>query len=274
MHRTYFQPHPALKEYVEDICLAYHNFSDDSTISPFYTYAPSHTRFLCFHLHDTLKVKKQTGAFENRARALLIGPHNMPVHLDLGNRHKSIVIVLKPCGMYRLLGMPLTEMLNVDCDAGLLLGPQIDELVDRLMTEKKDDEKINIVQHYLLKKLNHLKPALPFDEAITALVNSHGNLSIEQIAAQSCLSLRQFERKCLERVGFSPKFFSRMIRFSKAYRFKECFPEKSWTEIAYRFGYYDQMHLIREFKKFYGFAPGCLDEDLIAHSIKFNSLER
>ena len=32
-------------------------------------------------------------------------------------------------------------------------------------------------------------------------------------------------------------------------------PEKTWTSIAYECGYFDQMHLIKDFKAFTGFTP-------------------
>ena len=94
------------------------------------------------------------------------------------------------------------------------------------------------------------------------LLHKNGNVPIEKIASLACLSLRQFERVCKERVGFSPKLFSRLIRFSSAYRMRENFPLLSWTSIAYDCGYFDQMHLIRDFKEFTGVAPGVIQKEL------------
>jgi methylphosphotriester-DNA--protein-cysteine methyltransferase len=54
--------------------------------------------------------------------------------------------------------------------------------------------------------------------------------------------------------GFSPKLFSRIIRFQSAlnhYGKKE----KKLTEIAYDAGYYDQSHFIQDFKEFSGHSP-------------------
>src|SRR5678815_1036701 len=99
------------------------------------------------------------------------------------------------------------------------------------------------------------KRALPFDKAMLELLRLNGNTPIEQIASLACLSIRQFERVSKERVGFSPKLFSRLVRFSSAYRMRENFPLLSWTSIAYDCGYFDQMHLIRDFKEFAGVAP-------------------
>ena len=32
-------------------------------------------------------------------------------------------------------------------------------------------------------------------------------------------------------------------------------PRRLWTEIAHEFGYYDQMHLVRDFETFAGESP-------------------
>ncbi|MEJ7663659.1 MAG: helix-turn-helix domain-containing protein [Hymenobacter sp.] len=96
---------------------------------------------------------------------------------------------------------------------------------------------------------------------------------MERLAAAACLSVRQFERKSYERLGFSPKLYSRMIRFSHAYKYKECAPHTSWTEIAHRCGYFDQMHFIRDFKFFTGYAPGILTEEEVRKSVLFRTLE-
>ncbi len=64
-----------------------------------------------------------------------------------------------------------------------------------------------------------------------------------------------------------------MVRFSEAYRFKDRNPYIPWTEIAHNFGYYDQTHLIRDFRRFAGVNPNTLREDAIWNSVRLNSLD-
>jgi transcriptional regulator GlxA family with amidase domain len=69
------------------------------------------------------------------------------------------------------------------------------------------------------------------------------------------VSLRQFERQFLERIGTSPTTFIRQARFAKALRLKRTHPALNWSSIAYECGYFDQMHLIRDFKQFTSATP-------------------
>lgn len=273
MFYTYYAPHPALLEFIDSIFVLNVSFTPGVGLSPIYPFVPTHNRFLCFYLDDQVKVKKQTGDFVVRARSIIIGPQLTPVTLDLGQNHQAVVVNLKPAGMYRLLGIPMAELVDCDFDARLVIGKEIEELLDRLQEAQTSQERNAITQRYLLWKLDQLKPALPFDLAMLQLVHASGNLPIEYVASQACLSVRQFERKSYERLGLPPKIFGRMIRFSHAYKYKENSPHTSWTAIAYRCGYFDQMHFIRDFKFFTGLTPGMLKEADIEKSIRFRIME-
>ncbi|RZL00847.1 MAG: AraC family transcriptional regulator [Hymenobacter sp.] len=271
---TYFAPHPALLEYIDSVFVLDIDFTAGSGLSPIYPFVPTHNRFLCFYLQDQVQVKKQWDSdFTTRARSIIIGPQLTPVTLNLGQHHQAVVVNLKPAGMYRLLGIPMAELVDCDYDARLVMGREIDELLDRLHAGRTHPERNATTQRYLLSKLAQLKPLLPFDLAMLRQVHASGNLPIERVAREACLSVRQFERKSYERLGLSPKVYSRMIRFSHAYKYKESSPHTSWTEIAHRCGYFDQMHFIRDFKSFAGFAPSMLKEEEIERSVLFRTME-
>lgn len=274
MIASHFTPHPALLEFVNSVFVFDIDFQADTGLSPIYPFVPSPNRFLCFFLHDPVKLSKGPGQeFIERARSIIIGPQQRPLTLDLGQQHLAVVVCLKPAGMYRLLGIPMAELVDCDYDARLVMGQEIDELVDCLQEARTHQQRSDITQRYLLGKLRRLKSMLPFDLAMLQQVHASGNMSIERVAAQACLSLRQFERKSYERLGLSPKVYSRMIRFSHAYKYKESSPHTSWLDIAHRCGYFDQMHFIRDFKFFAGITPSGLREQAIEQSVRFRTME-
>lgn len=273
MFTIYYDPHPVLQEFVETICIIKHDFSMSNALSSVYTFMPTHTRFLCFYLDDTVMVKIGNGSFEERSRAMIIGPQTKPVTLNLRKKHTNLIVILKPGGLYRLLGIPLREIVDCDFDARLILGKEITSVLEQLMNTLGNEERNKIIQDYLVSKLIYLKSERIIDLAMLQLVKTQGNLSMDFLASQACLSVRQLERQSLERIGLSPKYFARMVRFSEAYKFKERNPHCSWSAICYRFGYFDQMHLIRDFKSFTGIKPSNIKEDDIVKSVKFNSLD-
>jgi AraC-like DNA-binding protein len=127
--------------------------------------------------------------------------------------------------------------------------------------------------------LAHLDAALAGgreDLAIAAaaqqLVACGGLIEISDLASQAGISCRQFERRFQDRIGMGPKLFARIQRFQ---RILQAFDRDSnWVDAAIDCGYYDQAHLIRDFKEFTGRTPTALaaDADLAAHFYKLKRM--
>lgn len=226
-------------------------------------YPPTPQDSLFFYINDQIKVKIEgEREFILQPRSVIVGPQLTRVTIDINRSHKAVRVGFHPGGLYRLLGISMSEMVDGSYDATDVFGNEMQELNSKLQETKNFDEINDVIEKFLLQKVKILKKALPFDKAMLELLRLNGNVPIENIASHACLSLRQFERVCKERVGFSPKLFSRLVRFSSAYRMRENFPLLSWTSIAYDCGYFDQMHLIRDFKEFAGVAPGVIQREL------------
>ncbi len=75
------------------------------------------------------------------------------------------------------------------------------------------------------------------------------------VMAQSIgLSERQLERLFKKYIGLSPKFYTRIIRFSTIFELIQQ-EDPGWAGLAYESGFYDQSHFIRNFKAFTGEDP-------------------
>ncbi len=235
-------------------------------------YPPTPQNSLFFYINDKIKIKTDaSNDFVVQPRSVIVGPQLTPVKIDIIKSHKAVRVGFHPGGLFRLLGFSLSEMVDGSFDAEDVFGKNIKEVNCRLQEASTFDEIKDIVELFLLQQIKSLKPALPLDIAFLELMRSVGMISIEKLASFSCLSLRQFERKCKDRIGFPPKLFARIVRFSKAYRLRENFPDLSWTSIAYECGYFDQMHFIRDFKEFAGVSPGIIEKELEALPFKMQA---
>ncbi|ASZ13833.1 helix-turn-helix domain-containing protein [Chitinophaga pendula] len=269
-----YNPHPALREYISYVTIYRPDFTAGA-LSNIYRFVPTHQRYMMFYLDDPIKIlrESQGNTYDTRPTSVSVGPLDKSVTLDMGSKHLAIGVAFTPSGMFRLFNIPLPEMYDLDVDTTLILGNEIEELNNRLRDSMEDwDNMFLILQQYLLRKLDRLKPCLPIDMAIAELVDTGGNAAIDHIANLSCLSNRQFERKCLERLGMPPKQYARLVRFGRAYKLKEFHPELTWTAIAHRSGYYDQMHFIRDFKKFAGITPSFIHEEELMNTIRLHRL--
>jgi AraC-like DNA-binding protein len=104
--------------------------------------------------------------------------------------------------------------------------------------------------------LGEAPPLDAVERAIARLVEGHGAVDLDGLASAAGLSGRQFRRVCLERTGVTPKRLARIVRFRRAMRFANSDGEGDWADVALQCGYYDQAHLINDFREFSGVAPG------------------
>jgi AraC-like DNA-binding protein len=104
--------------------------------------------------------------------------------------------------------------------------------------------------------LDALEPACdapdPVQRAIDSIVREHGCADLDTIARQANLSVRQFRRRCLEESGLTPKHLCRVLRFRHAGKLAA---RAGWSQVAAEAGYFDQAHLIRDFREFTGRTP-------------------
>ena len=208
------------------------------------------------------------GDFEKQPLTVVVGPQFSRVNIKVHGQLRAIRVDFLPGGMYRMLGIPMNELFDGGFDALDFFGAEMTSIREQLQNLANLEEGKNIVEKFLLSQVKSLRGILPFDSAIRILLNNHGTLAVERTASLSCLSIKQFERKCKERIGMNPKMYARILKFSKAYRLHEAFPQLSWTKIAYEAGYFDHMHMIRDFKAFAGVNPSVIEQQLLSTPIR------
>lgn len=230
---------------------------DKSKPKPIFPFPPFPEQSLFFYPCDRITVKR---AYEKKEKevpqAIIGGPTSERMDLRFGYHHHVIKVSFQPGGLYRMLGIPMESLLGKDgIDARDVWGNQINLILEQLSESDSFDNMKLIIEQFLLSKSIRLKKFLPIDSAMFMLVKGGGLIPIDQVASASCLSNRQFERVFKNRIGLSPKFFSRLVRFSRAWLIKENQPDIGWLQLANKCGYHDQMHFIRDFKEFTGENP-------------------
>jgi AraC-like DNA-binding protein len=84
---------------------------------------------------------------------------------------------------------------------------------------------------------------------------SRGVIRIEELSRSIGMSTTTLGDQFREKVGFGPKTFSRIVRFNHINSFIGRQQHTDWQELVYTYGFFDQNHFIKEFKRFYGCTP-------------------
>jgi len=213
-------------------------------------------QFLEFYLKQRYLVRScETGTRDMAPRAVVVGPCTYRrVELELHGRFDVFTVHFQPAGFHQLFGVPMLELTDQAYEAGSVVGPMVSEIEQRLAEASSFGERVDVVTAFLLQRAAGKSPdAVAI--AASQLLDDRGGLRISEAAAGAGLSVRQFERKFCEQVGVGPKQYAQIVRFHAALHAKCATAKCTWTDIAHEVGYYDQMHLVHDFRRFSGESP-------------------
>jgi AraC-like DNA-binding protein len=100
-----------------------------------------------------------------------------------------------------------------------------------------------------------LRNDLAASAAAERIEASAGDIDIAGLGADSGLGRRQFERRFGDQVGVSPALLATILRFRRVFDVIEHGGPRPWTDAAAEAGYFDQSHLVRDFRRFVGCTP-------------------
>jgi AraC-like DNA-binding protein len=185
--------------------------------------------------------------------------HTFPVLRYAGNDFLAIKAILKPSVLYHLVKFPLQGITNAFINAEDIWGSDIYRVCHHLKELDELADTIAVIENFIEARIKRIKDDYhPIDKAADYILNEKNDATIDWLASQSCLSVRQFIRKFEERMGISAKTFERIIRFDKAYRMKNRHPEYDWPYIAIACDYHDYQHMVRDFREFSSLTPTSL----------------
>ncbi len=207
---------------------------------------------IIFHFGDPYKIKLGN-TWELQSKNLLAGQISSYFHLTNTGRSSMLGIKFKPTALTHLFDLDLSELTDNVLTLNSKL-PQLSAWADQLYFLETNEKRIEFIQDELVR----MRPVIPLqtsiDKAVDIVFSERGNISIGQICEAIDVSGRQLERLFKKYIGLSPKFYSRIIRFSYIFQ-TEQEKKMSWSELGLETGFYDQSHFIKNFKAFTGEDP-------------------
>jgi len=180
----------------------------------------------------------------------IIGTMSATRHFDMA-AGVAMGVRLHPGMAGRLIGVAPGELTDQRLALDDLWGGRARALLGRIAERYSVEEQLRLLVAAL--------PAPPSPDrvqrAIEALTSSRGTADLEWIARQANLSPRQFRRRCEEESGLTPKHLCRVLRFRHAWSLARTSGGRDWPGVAAEAGYFDQAHLIRDFRDLAGGPP-------------------
>jgi AraC-like DNA-binding protein len=187
-------------------------------------------------------------------RTLFIGELRRPFITRSRGHLELLGVRFWPGAIRVFIDAPAEQAVDGMAD-GSLLRASLAREVAREVHGADAEERRERLQHALLNQLgDRPRPHRMVRAAVQALLLAEGVVNIDSLAGTLGVSRRHLEREFVREVGVAPKSLASVLRFRRVLRAIEE-GAADWAGVALRCGYYDQSHLIRDFKRYTGRSP-------------------
>lgn len=221
-----------------------------------------------FRIHD-----ESTPTTSRRySGAMVSGAYSRCFLIDTAAHANIIGVHFRPGGACLFLNLPASEIRDQHVDLDMIWGEHATELRYRLQEAKSTQFRFHLLETALK---NHLARGIQRHRAVSlavrALENHPEEWSVRDLAERLGMSQRAFIQAFKEQVGVTPKLFSRLRRFQRALSKLERDESPDWLGLATDCGYFDQSHLIHDFRTFSNLTPTAYAR-LRSHDVKENHI--
>jgi AraC-like DNA-binding protein len=253
-------PHPRLRAIVSGYGERRGHFSTLKVIRPLNARAD---QFMEFYFRDPYRVRQSGTRFDPTYASVLVGVTSEPGK-DLGilGELETFTIRFKPTGLSRLFGVPMHETVDQGIALSDILKRETAALEDALRQSTTFEERVVQAEIWLGAALDQARPLDAIDHVAGLMARSAGRFGVSEMSDHVGLSARQLQRRFLQDVGVTPKFYARLHRFEAAIKQQTKYPDMTWAALAAACGFADEAHLSREARALTGLTPNAFAAEM------------
>ena len=152
-------------------------------------------------------------------------------------------------------GIKLPDEPVIDDHIPFLSFLKQDHLMEQMLIDNSLQNCIHLFNRFIQSDHFIIRDVPEFiTYAIQQSYLTKGNIDIDRLAEKTGYTVQYFRKKFEQYTGISPKLFNRIIRFQNSLN-TIINQESNLLDVVEEYGFYDQSHLIREFRKFNYLTP-------------------
>lgn len=184
----------------------------------------------------------------------LIGPHDRPVvNQPTGETH-AVGIVTRAVECRPVFGVAPAEIRSRIVDL-CAVWPLAVGLRDELLSHADPDEILVRTVSLVEAQLRDAPRGLDRGEAAVRRLVDDPTAPIAEVAAELGIGRAHLARELTRLVGLTPRVLARLLRMRRLLAEIDVHDAVGWRELAADLGWFDQAHLIRDFRRHTGVTP-------------------
>ena len=248
MHHEEFIPPEELHDAIK--CLWY-NSRDVDELQPQFEVQPDGYTEIIFYF-GSLSGIMVDGSLQSLPSPFIMGLQNKPAYFSTKDRLQVIAIRCYPWTVFDLLGLSSgNDSLRTFDHPIAHLQPALQKCIDT----GNIDDAVALLTKYLLNARSRVAIDSMLSKAGVAMRQANGTMPVNKVASMAHATVRTLERKFKQSSGHTVKDVSALIRFEQVRNRLWHHPDSNLAGLAQEFGYTDQSHLSREFKRYSSVTP-------------------
>jgi AraC-like DNA-binding protein len=220
-----------------------------------------------------------SGEWSTRDGVWVVGLHTRhQLTQAVGERH-FMVVRFTPIGAHLFLGLPMHLIANEALDLEQIDSAVARALVRRVGLARSWPDRFAVMESLIAERIADAQMSGTVSVVWRRLVATDGRIALGSLAGELDCSHRTLIARFRTCVGFPPKTIARLLRFNRVVRsldrasrtranetvgkpyIESTHPDDRragairWADIATDCGYFDQAHLIKDFREFAGSTP-------------------
>lgn len=188
---------------------------------------------------------------------LLAGPATTFYHIHPDDGCILTGLRLRPGAASAVIGKPVRDFTDNRVPIDSFFDFSGHRMAEKVLAQTSHRQRVATLESLLISHFANVEPVV--DRTVTRAVEMlqrRPDLPISSLTATFDLSERQLRRRFEAAVGFSPKRFSRVIRFQRLLELIHVADgQVGWAELAATAKYADQSHMINECMALAGVSP-------------------
>ncbi len=190
-----------------------------------------------------------------RPKGFVGGLHNQSYEVRAESPESYCLgIKIKPAYSYDILQSDLPSMKNCVIDLRDVWGKKGNQFIQAVYQEDSLEQRIN----KLLEITNQIRVSISDHRRVefhSLLEHHQGVVKVSELAKSVHLSESQFRKIFKKSTGMNAKDFCKITRIQRIAQILRRKTYEKLSDIAYDYGYFDQAHMIKDFKAIIGQTP-------------------
>lgn len=224
--------------------------------------------------HERLPDGRTTLVFrvldDGRGDVCVAGPRTRALFKNPSGVTRAVMLQFKPGWTAPLLGVAANALTDRIVPLKDIWGRAGSDLYVELLAAHGLPDLLECISRAIALRIRQtFEPASARLARRAVRLLEDGEVRVERVAEQLGVTARHLRRAFTENVGIGPKEFARTVRLQRAVRMAA--NSEDWVRIAADAGYYDQSHLIADFRELIGLTPGTFLKRAGGRDLRYDS---